>query len=91
MWPPQSPEETAQINITSQENLLWALREAAHHKGHDVVAERLGLSKAEFEEYLAKGDFTMTELRLLATACGVTIGYKVSRVDRALTRRKFTR
>lgn len=54
------------------------LHAAVAWEGYDIVAERLGLDVPELKLHLEKGDFTLTELRLLAIACEVHISYNIN-------------
>lgn len=71
-------------NIQNQERLfrdIW-LTHADSNCSVETVSERLGIAPAELEDAVAgKTDLTMTELRLLATACELVIDYRVSTVQ----------
>lgn len=72
-------EERAAYNLRTQERLLLQLKVGVMWEGPEVIAQRLGYKTTEeFEEYFAKGDFTMTELRLLAIATRLCIDYPVT-------------
>jgi len=73
----EETESKALLNILEQERLVSQLSTAVVWTGTEKVAERLGLTVPELEEHLAKNDFTMTELRLLATSCGIHISYNL--------------
>lgn len=75
------PEEVgdwaARCNIDTQEALLENIATAAEQPA-EIVAERLGITTDELRAALTgRSDLTMTEIRLLAIASDLIIGYNV--------------
>jgi hypothetical protein len=68
-------------NIRNQERLFRDIVFAQVFSGeHEhIVASRLGISEHELRDAVSgKTDLTMTELRLLASACEVVVDYRVA-------------
>lgn len=73
----KSDDEIARSNILAQELLMSQFRAAILWVGSSVVAERLGIEVSELERRLDEVDFSITELRLLATSCEMELSYNV--------------
>lgn len=72
---------SASQNRQAQKTLLSSLDELVEGLGYETVAERIDTSVEELIERLdGECDVTLTELRLIAIAAGVTITYSVAAV-----------
>lgn len=70
--------ETYEFNIRNQEHLAAELMKIVERVGLDLVSDRLEFDPIILEDRIRTLDLSMTELRYLAHACNVQIGFSIS-------------
>ena len=70
--------EVYEFNIRNQEHLAAELMKIVDRVGLDTVANRLEYDPLILKDRIRTLDLSMTELRYLAHACNVEIGFSIS-------------